>query len=47
MEKWLLENMIWVGLGLGVLLLATKYAIVHIYKKLIALDADTRDQSQD
>jgi hypothetical protein len=47
MEKWLVENMLWVGLGLGIALLATKYAIVHIYKRLIALDAEGRDQSQD
>ncbi len=47
MEKWLVDNIIWVGLGLGIMLLATKYLVVHIYKRLVALDAEGRDQSQD
>jgi hypothetical protein len=46
MEKWLVDNMLWVGLGLGIFLLASKYAIVHIYKKLVALDADSRENNE-
>ena len=43
MEKWLVENILWVGLALGFTLLAIKYTVVHIYRKLVALDEKAGD----
>ena len=44
MEQWLVENMLWVGLGIGVFLVGIKILIVHIYRKLAAADSATQDQ---
>jgi hypothetical protein len=44
MEQWLLENMIWLGLGIGVLLVGLKFLIVHVYRKLAAADAASENE---
>ena len=44
MEQWLVENMLWVGLGIGVFLVGLKFLIVFIYRKLLAADEATTDQ---
>jgi hypothetical protein len=44
MEQWLVENMLWVGLGIGVFLVGIKYLIVYFYRKLAAADAAAKEQ---
>ena len=39
MEQWLVENMLWVGLGIGVLLVGIKLLIVLFYRKLVLAEA--------
>ena len=44
MEQWLVENMLWVGLGIGIFLVGMKFLIVYFYRKLVAADAARQDQ---
>jgi hypothetical protein len=44
MEQWLVENMLWVGLGIGVFLVGLKFLIVFIYRKLLAADEAANNQ---
>ena len=39
MEQWLIENMLWVGLGMGVILVGIKLLVVHFYRKLVLAEA--------
>jgi len=45
MEQWLVENMLWVGLGIGVFLVGIKFLVVHVFRKLAASDQAGQDQS--
>ena len=44
MEQWLVENMLWVGLGIGVILVGFKFLIVYLYRKLAASEPINQDQ---
>ena len=44
MEQWLIENMLWVGLGIGIVLVGTKFLLVHFYRKLVMAEGKGPDQ---
>jgi hypothetical protein len=44
MEQWLVGNILWVGFGIGILLVGIKFLAIYVYRKLAAADAASENE---